>query len=143
MVTLKGLMKLAVVASMLAITFCLLHVATIEAEECYVVKIFGEGSPVSVRIEPDIVSISKGNCVVWINWARTTEVEVNFREGKRCSDATKTPVGFRMDAMNCYVTDRIRLGGTASLMFTGDGTFDYEVETPFATPAKGRIIVKK
>lgn len=82
-------------------------------------------------------------CVVWINWARTTEVEVNFREGKRCSDATKTPVGFRMDAMNCYVTDRIRLGGTASLMFTGDGTFDYEVETPFATPAKGRIIVKK
>ncbi len=140
---LKALMRIAVLTSILIMTVFLLCPATIEAEECYVVKIFGEGSPVSVRIEPDIVSISKDNCVVWINWARTTEVDVKFREGKKCSDATKSPVGFRMDAMNCYVTDRIPLGGTASLLFSGDGTFDYEVEAPFATPAKGRIIVKK
>ena len=113
------------------------------AEECYFVKVFGEGSPVSIRLDPDIISISKGHCVVWINWGREIEVTVKFQEGKRCAEATKAPVGFRMDAMNCYVTDRIPLGGTASLMFSADGTFDYEVETPFATPARGRIIVKK
>ncbi len=66
-----------------------------------------------------------------------------MKEGKRCADATKAPVGFRMDAMNCYVTDHIPLGGTASLMFSGEGTFDYEIEAAFATPARGRIIVKK
>ncbi len=113
------------------------------AEECYFVKVFGEGSPASVRIEPDLLSISKGHCVVWINWARTTEVTVKFQDGKRCADATKAPVGFRMDAMNCYLTDRIPLGGTASLMFSADGTFDYEVEAPSATPARGRIQVRK
>ena len=112
------------------------------AEECYVVKVFGIGSPVSLRLDPDIISISKGNCVVWINWGREIEVTVKFKEGKRCAEATKAPVGFRMDAMNCYLAERIPLGGTASLMFNEEGTFDYEVGTPFAS-VRGTIIVRK
>jgi len=140
---LKRLTKVTAVTSMVVMAIFLLSPAAIEAEECYVIKVFGEGSPPSVRIEPDLISISKGNCVVWINWARATEVTVKFQEGKRCAEATKAPMGFRMDAMNCFVTDHIPLGGTASLMFSAEGTFDYEVETPFATPKRGRVIVKE
>lgn len=57
-------------------------------------------------------------------------------------EATRAPAGFRVDAMNCYVTDYIPLGGTGSLMFTNRGTFDYEVEAPGADTKRGRITVK-
>ena len=113
------------------------------AEECRVVQISGVGSPVSVRIEPETLSISKDTCVVWINWARAVEVKLMFREGQKCAAATKAPTGFRMDAMNCLVTDYIPLGGTASLMFAEEGAYDYEVGAASATPQRGRIIVKK
>ena len=137
----KGLTSTAGVVSIFVATL-LFYPVVGAAEECYFVKVFGEGAPATVRIEPDLLSISKGHCVVWINWARSIEVTVKFQEGKRCADATKAPAGFRMDQMNCYITDHIPLGGTASLMFSAEGTFDYEVEAPFATPARGRIIVK-
>ena len=112
------------------------------AEDCRIVKISGIGSPVSVRIEPETLSIPKGTCVVWVNWARATEVKIKFKDGNKCVDATQSPVGFRMDAMNCYVTDHVPLGATSSLMFNKEGTFDYEVGAAFATPVTGRIIVK-
>lgn len=112
------------------------------AEECRIVKISGVGSPMSIRVEPETLSVSQGTCVVWVNWTRATEVRVKFKEGKKCADATKAPVGFRMDAMNCLVTDHIPLGATSSLMFTEVGTFDYEVEAASANLQRGRITVK-
>jgi hypothetical protein len=74
--------------------------------------------------------ITKDTCVIWINWVPKEEVRVVFREdGKKCQDATDSPMGFSM-AENCYVTNFIPLGGTSSLKFNGEGTFKYEVEIP-------------
>jgi hypothetical protein len=139
----KGLTRTVGVISIFLAIFLLNAVAIEAAEECRVVQISGIGSPVSIRIDPETLSVSKGTCVVWINWARAVEVKVMFREGQKCAAATKAPAGFRMDAMNCLVTDYIPLGGTASLMFAEEGAYDYEVGAAFATPQRGRIIVKK
>ena len=113
------------------------------AEECRLVKITGTRSPnVSVRIEPETVSISKGDCVVWINWTRAVAIKVLFREGKKCEAASQAPVGFKMDApTGCYTTGVIPLGATSSLMFVEEGTFDYQVEAD-GTTGRGRIVVK-
>ncbi len=139
----KYLIKVVGAITIFMAIFVLSPMVSEAAEECRVVQISGIGSPVSIRIEPETLSVSKDTCVVWINWARATEVKVMFREGQKCAAATKAPTGFRMDAMNCLVTDYIPLGGTASLMFTEEGAYDYEVGAAFATPQRGRMIVKK
>ena len=113
-------------------------------EECKIVRLSGQAFPqLTVRVDPELLVVKKGTCVVWINWARTTEVKVKFNEGKRCKDNTKAPVGFKLDELGCYVTDYIPEGGTSSLLFDQQGTFDYVVEAPgLTTPAKGSILVE-
>jgi hypothetical protein len=77
--------------------------------------------------------------VVWINWVPSNDVSINFKEdGKRCSDTTEAPVGFKMSE-NCYITDFISLGGTSSLKFNEAGTFKYQVEVPGETKTGGPL----
>ena len=79
---------------------------------------------------------------MWVNFARD-EVKIIFEEGKKCEDVTEAPSGFKLDAQNCYVTDYVKLGGTSSLKFNQQGTYDYEVKA-FGKEAteKGQIIVE-
>lgn len=125
----------------------LLDPGTPEAQEqCKLVTISGQAFPdVSVRIEPQSLAVSKGDCVVWVNWARATEVKILFREGKKCQGVTKAATGFKFEENSgCYVTDSLPLGGTSSLRFMEEGTFDYEIEAHGAKyPVKGSIVVKK
>lgn len=114
-------------------------------EACAIVRLWGHAAPqLTVKVDPDLLTVKKGTCVVWVNWAKTPEVKVKFNEGKSCKDATKAPVGFKLDnELGCYVTDYIPEGGTSSLLFDQQGTFDYVVEAPgLGTPVKGRILVK-
>lgn len=129
-----------------AIFVFLTNPGTVKAvEQCRIVRIEGHAFPqVAVRVDPELLSISKGTCVVWVNWARTPEVRVTFNEGKRCKDNTKAPVGFKLNEMGCYLTDFIPEGGTSSLLFDTPGTFDYVIESSTHTiPTKGRIVVSK
>lgn len=109
------------------------------AEKCAIVSI---RSPAGV--EPEVLKITKGDCVVWINWTRGEEVKVIFREGKKCAETTKAPVGFKKDFSGCYVTDFLAFGQTSSLMFPVEGSFDYEVEfqRKIGKAVKGSIQVK-
>jgi plastocyanin len=109
------------------------------AEKCTIVSI---RSPAGV--EPEVLKITKGDCVVWINWTRGEDVKVIFREGKKCAEATKAPVGFKKDFSGCYVTDFLAFGQTSSLMFPVEGSFDYEVEfqRKIGKTVKGSIQVK-
>jgi plastocyanin len=88
--------------------------------------------PVYIRshagVEPEVMNVAKGDCVVWINWTRGEDVQVNFREGKRCADATKSPVRFKPDFSGCYLTDYLGFGETSSLVFSEPGAYRYEVE---------------
>jgi plastocyanin len=93
------------------------------AEKCSIVQIRSQAG-----IDPPVLKISKGECVVWINWTKGEDVKVIFKEGKKCADQTKAPTGFKLDSSGCYVTDFLEFGKTSSLMFPTEGTFDYEVE---------------
>ena len=114
--------SLAILA--LVVTFLLGNPTVIKAQEkCY---------PIHIRthagIESQILEVAKGDCVVWINWAREENVKIIFREGKKCLEMTKAPVRFKPDFSGCYLTDFLGFGETSSLVFIEAGKFDYEVE---------------
>jgi hypothetical protein len=124
-----------------AVTTLLVSQGTIDAQKCRIVRIHQEkgSAGTTVRTEPEVTHISKDTCVIWINWVPKQEVRVVFREdGKRCQDATGSPVGFSM-AENCYVTNFIPLGGTSSLKFNDEGTFKYEVQVPGEGKSAGAL----
>ena len=98
------------------------------AEKCVIVTIQSHEG-----ISPETLHIKKGDCVVWINWTRAEDVKITFKEGKRCQDMTKSPVGFKMDWNSCYITDYLDFGRTSSLLFDQAGTFRYEVEFKSST----------
>ena len=60
---------------------------TADAQKCRIVRIHQEkgGAGTVIRVEPETLHISKGTCVIWINWVKAQEVSVVFREdGKNC-----------------------------------------------------------
>lgn len=142
-------MKYALIGilAVLAVMILLLNPTIINAQEKCV--------PVYIRshegIEPPVLDVAKGDCVVWINWTRGEDVKVIFREGKKCADMTKSPVRFKPDFSGCYLTDYLGFGETSSLVFSEAGKFDYEVElsktggvygAPGTAKISGSIIVK-
>jgi|WetSurSiteA1Bulk_404760.scaffolds.fasta_scaffold98878_1 hypothetical protein len=121
-----GLVLLIAMAAVLA------SLQNSSAGECKIIRIdkgkSAAGSLLSV--DPGTLEISKGTCIVWINWVPAQQIKVMFEEdGKKCADATQSPVGFKL-TQNCFVTDIIPLGGTSSLLFKEAGTFKYKVVIP-------------
>lgn len=112
------------------------------AEECRLIRIYGDpGGQVKFGLEPTITHIKKGGCVVWVNLARQQEVKVVFEEGKVCKDVTNAPVGFKLDAKNCYTTTNITFGATTSLLFEKEGVYKYLI-TAGKSKVDGKIVVR-
>jgi hypothetical protein len=113
------------------------------AQQTRVIRLQGSASNSQngVRIEPDTMLISKGGVVIWNNWARSSDVKIIFQEGKVCQDVTSAPMGFTLDAKQCYVTTWIPFGGTSSLRFTEKGNYHYVVEAAGGAKSKGAIRV--
>ena len=108
------------------------------AERCEIVTIRGRDN-----IEPATLTVKKGDCVVWMNWTRDQDVLLSFKEGEKCVRATKSPVGFGMDASKgCYLAGWMSYGQTASLMFAEPGTYKYEAEFKVGGKNTGTIVVK-
>ena len=108
------------------------------AEICKIVTIRGRDN-----IEPNMLTVKKGDCVVWMNWTRDQDVLLSFKEGEKCVRATKAPVGFKMDVpKGCYIASWLGYGETASLVFTQPGTYSYDVEFKVGGKNSGTIIVK-
>ena len=110
-------------------------------EKCLSVDIYSPS-----RIEPKVLNIAKGDCVLWIHRSVGDNVRIVFSEGPKCVSMTESPFRFRMDLNGCYSTDYLCFGCTSSLVFTKTGKFDYEVEFSRAdkepSKATGSIIVK-
>lgn len=137
-----------VLTFVLGLIIFLVTLDTIHAQDVRMVKIYG-GSSLStgdVYLEPQDLWISKGDIVIWNNLARTPRVQIMFKEGKTCQKVTSAPTGFKFDnAQECYVTEPIIFGGTASLRFNEQGTYEFLVRDAIETisiKAKGKIIVK-
>ncbi|MGO8990161.1 MAG: hypothetical protein ACLQGU_03695 [bacterium] len=108
------------------------------AETCNIVTIRGRDN-----IEPNMLTVKKGDCVVWMNWTRDQDVLLSFKEGEKCIRATKAPVGFKMDVpKGCYIAGWVGYGDTVSLVFTQPGTYSYDVEFKVGGKNRGTIIVK-
>ena len=107
-------------------------------EKCDIVTIRGRDN-----IEPVMLTVTKSDCVVWMNWTREQDVLLSFKEGEKCVRATKTPVGFKMDVpTGCYLAGWLSYGQTSSLVFTEAGTYEYEVQFKVGGSNRGTIIVK-
>lgn len=114
------------------------------AQECRIVRIQGMKAHSSIRLEPETVSINKGTCVIWLNRAAAQEVKVVFEDGKKCSSVSEAPVGFSLDHENCYITSWISFGGTSSLRFMEEGSYEYTMEGADMPrgKVKGTILVR-
>ena len=137
-----------VLTFVLGLIIFFVNLDTMHAQEVRIVKIYG-GSSLStgdIYLKPQDLWISKGDIVIWNNLARTPMVQIVFKEGKTCQKVTSAPTGFKLDkTQECYVTEPIIFGGTASLRFNEKGTYEYLVRDAVETisiKAKGKVIVK-
>jgi hypothetical protein len=82
-----------------------------------------------IRIEPETLLISKGDCVIWFNRAESAEeVKVSFEGGKKGLSGTEAPTGFSLDEASCYATSWIPFAKTSSLRLMEKGTYVYVIE---------------
>lgn len=130
----------------LLLTSFLANWEAINANECRIVRLAGEVDlSTKLLIEPSVLRIQKGTCVIWLNWVKTEEVRIVFEDGKKCEDMTDSPIGFELDAADCYVTTFVARGETSSLMFNEPGTFAYVIKASGAEGAEevqGEVIVQ-
>ena len=103
---------------------------TISAQECRVIRIIGMATHNSIRVEPETLTVSKGDCVVWFNRESGPNLQIVFEEGKACAAATADPTGaFKMGYGTCFVSSFIPFAGTSSLRFQQKGSYKYTVES--------------
>ena len=134
----RRLLLISMTAAVMAVGFVVILDSALRAQDCRVIRIQGMAMHQSVRAEPEVMSISKGTCVIWFNRASANEIKIVFKEGKRCSSVTEAPVGFSLDHEQCFVTSWIAFGGISSLRFKEAGTYEYAIEvTTGETPEKG------
>ena len=134
------------ISVVLLLAFLPVNWETMNAHECRIVRLAGEVDlSTSLFIEPSVLRIQKGTCVIWLNWVKTEEVRIVFEDGKKCEDMTDSPIGFELDAEDCYVTTFVARGETSSLMFNEPGTFTYVIRVSGAEGAEevqGEVIVQ-
>jgi hypothetical protein len=71
-------------------------------------------------------------------------LKIVFEDGKKCEDVTDAASGFLTEGP-CYVTSWVTFGGTSSLKFNEEGTYDYFVDAKGHGPEarkKGTIVVR-
>ena len=81
----------------------------------------------SEGLTPANVTANLGTTIVWLNRDRS-EVEILFLN-KMVTIACGAPVNFIVGKNGAYESAKIPLGGTASLCFIKNGTFDYVVKS--------------
>ena len=109
------------------------------AETCNIVTIHGRSG-----LNAQALSISKGDCVVWMNWTRDEDVVLVFKDHEKCINATDSQQGFQVaKSKGCLVSQGLSYGQTVSLLFTKAGTYDYEVQFKVGGSIDGRIVVRE
>jgi hypothetical protein len=100
---------------------------TISAQQCRIVELVATGEDDSIKIEPEPLLTTKGDCVVWFNRAGAEGIKIIFEDAKKCEVTTQAPMGFTKDSAGCYVGNWIPFSGTTSLTFMEKGTYEYVV----------------
>jgi len=120
------------VSAALILSSCMVYAA----DRCEIIRIrldrAGGGS--LVRIDPEKITVPTGTCTVWINFVGGRKVQVNFRENaNQCILATEAATGFKKIKLDtgeeCYASDALPIGKTASLVWVKSGIYKYTLET--------------
>ena len=115
-----------------------------EAQLVKIQPVGEEGKVTGLYIDPQNLYVDKNTIVIWMNGVPEQEIQVVFEEGKACKDVTANPMGFKLDASNCYVTSFVPYADTSSLQFPESGVFNYIVQTEGGKlRAKGKIEVRR
>jgi hypothetical protein len=96
-----------------------------KADQCYIIKISEEvkADNSQIWLYPEKITVSKGNCIVWVNFTERYKVSITFQgNGQSCIRATEMNSGF-MALENCFFTDFLNRGQTVSLLFKEAGVF--------------------
>jgi plastocyanin len=117
--------------------FCFTVAALAAEEKAEEIKIINKIITVDDKgIPPKIITSKPGTAVIWVNHSRFP-IEILFLH-KKVALACGSPVNFFIDKDGVYKSNKIPSGGTASLCFIEEGTYEYKVKssTTFYT---GRI----
>lgn len=110
---------------------------------CHVIRLDLVGNDV-ISIIPKKLVAGVDTCTVWVNFMEELSVEVSFRENARqCKLSSKSPSGFvdefgLKDGEECYVTDPLPRGASASLFWHRPGTYKYTIEVVHTATRHGR-----
>jgi hypothetical protein len=102
------------------------------AETCQIVRITAEKGADATRIviTPEKITVPPDTCVVFLNWVQKDRVRVSFRENvKECKLTADSSAGFNLAVgEECYMTEFLTRGKTASMYFAKPGAFKYTLE---------------
>ena len=115
------------------------HLESTSAVECQIIRIFPGETPQSITLNPDTLTISKGDCVVWFN-ASGGLIQVTFKGSVK---KIANPGGF-FQSNDHLVTSWFNHGVVTSMVVMEKGLYEYTVKTK-QTDAKefvGKIEVK-
>ena len=137
----KKLCIAGVVTIIFVVSIVFANWKTINAQDCRIIRIQGMAVHESIRVEPETLLVSKGDCVIWFNRAAANDIKIVFEEGKRCASVSDASMGFSLDHNDCFVTSWIPFAGTSSLRFKEAGAYDNAIEdTGGISGEKGRQV---
>ena len=99
------------------------------------------------EVSPLVVTSTPGTTIVWVNNSRSP-VEILFYN-KEVTMACGSPVNFFVGRGGAYESNKIPFGGTASLCFVENGTFEYMIKSSrtfymkrLERESKGKIVIE-
>ncbi len=116
--------------------------ATVSAQECHLIRIHDREK--AIALHPETSQVSKGSCVIWVNWSTTSDVSILFNQGKKvCKDVVEASMDFTLNKESCLISKLIiTKGGTASLVYENEETFEFVAKSSSGKDVKGKIVVK-
>ena len=102
-------------------------------DTCQVIRLDLVGNDI-ISITPKKIVAEVDTCTVWVNFMEELLVEVSFRENARaCKLSSKSSSGFVdefgfKDGKECYLTEPLPRGASASLFWHLPGTYKYTIE---------------
>jgi hypothetical protein len=140
----KRLLAISGLVLIFAFAFLLVNQEKSSASECRIIRIIAFAQYQNVTLDPKTRFANKGDCLIWFNGTKGSDVKVKFEDGKKCTDVADESMDFKLDKENCLVTKTyIPPKGTASFVFDKEGSFDYIVEVEgTALKIKGTVKVK-
>lgn len=141
----KSLARLGLAILLAAGLFIITLVCDSAADDYKIISVISDAPDQGVSLNPGALDVDKGTVVIWLNKSPRNSIDIVFENGKNvCENVVEAQMDFMLDDKKCFITvTHIPPFGTASLMFSKEGAFDYAAQIQGSTTkVKGQIKVK-